>query len=182
MKKAGVYEAHTLYQTAEQAVQVMASTQSLEEFGRAWRDFLTAANGIYFKLEAAKDTTSQPWFGRKVQERKNDPLLSYLLHARNAGEHGIAPITGVTGGEQTVKGGGHYVITQDWNERTKPRVAHLGGEPPAIVTAPWKVCLAPVTDRGITYTPPTTHLDQPITDTSPTGWPHGSELSKNPRE
>jgi hypothetical protein len=63
-----------------------------------WENFLIAANGIYSKLERGAKTNgkSKAWYGRKKHERKNDPLLSYLHHARNAAEHGIQRITSRT--------------------------------------------------------------------------------------
>jgi hypothetical protein len=51
-----------------------------------------AASGIYSKLEQGAKTSgvSAAWFGRVKHTRKRDQLLSYLHHARNTEEHGLA--------------------------------------------------------------------------------------------
>jgi hypothetical protein len=42
-------------------------------------------------------------YGRAKHERRNDPLLSYIHHARNADEHGIKDITRVAKGEGKIR-------------------------------------------------------------------------------
>ena len=71
----------------------------------AWTDFLAAASTIYSKLEQGSKShpSSLGWFGRMKRERKVDPLLSYIHHARNSDEHGIAEITADTGCKFEIK-------------------------------------------------------------------------------
>lgn len=80
---------------AEKALQDLKHSSSFVEAEAAWRDFLLAINSIYSKLEQGAKTSgkSKAWFGRKKNERKNDPLLRYLHFARNSDEHGIERIT-----------------------------------------------------------------------------------------
>lgn len=65
------------------------------EIESAWSDLLLAASGIYSKLEQGSKANGRAsaWFGRVKSERKQDPLLSYVHHARNSDEHGIENIT-----------------------------------------------------------------------------------------
>jgi len=68
-----------------------------EEIVSAWSDLLLAAAGVYSKLEQGSKTSGpgRAWYGRVKAERKADPLLSYVHHARNSDEHGIEEIVEV---------------------------------------------------------------------------------------
>jgi hypothetical protein len=67
----------------------------LAEAEEAWSDFIGAASRIYSKLEQGSKGSgkAKAWFGRIKHERKTDPLLSYIHHARNSDEHAIEDIT-----------------------------------------------------------------------------------------
>lgn len=56
-----------------------------------WQFFLVAFKGIYTVLEqgAKASAQSRQWFGAKKAQRKADPMLDYLFHARNDEEHGL---------------------------------------------------------------------------------------------
>ena len=71
-----------------------SSATNYADFEAAWTDFLVSTNAIYTILEvgAKGSPQSRQWFGRKKIERRNDPLLQYLHQARNADEHGMAPV------------------------------------------------------------------------------------------
>lgn len=80
---------------ARDAAQRLEQAAKFTDAESAWSDLLLAASGIYSKLEKAskKDGKTQGWFGRVKHERRTDPLLSYIHHARNSDEHGIEDIT-----------------------------------------------------------------------------------------
>ena len=61
----------------------------------AWADFLTHANRVYLKLRAAcygqgRDWT---WWKKMMDERRDDPLLAYIHHARNSDTHRLDETT-----------------------------------------------------------------------------------------
>jgi hypothetical protein len=91
MDKQAVEHANGRLRKAEKALEALKNADSYETAEEAWSDFLLAASTIYSKLEQGSKSkgTSAGWFGRKKKERKDDPVLRYLHHARNSDEHGI---------------------------------------------------------------------------------------------
>lgn len=98
MNPAAVSQARQRLEKAERALTNLKAATNFKEAEEAWTDFLLAASAIYSKLEQGSKgyPQSEPWFGRKKTERRNDPLLSYIHHARNSDEHGIERIVGMT--------------------------------------------------------------------------------------
>src|SRR4051794_1216811 len=76
----------------------MKATGDLATKQAMWAEFLLAVSGIYSMLKAGAKGNgwSGAWVARKLQERHDDPLLSYLHHARDAEEHGIEAVTDIT--------------------------------------------------------------------------------------
>ena len=93
MQRVAVEKARLRLAKAEAASSALASAASLGDIESAWVDFLLAFGGIYSMLvKGAKGfAASEIWFSEKLHERRSDPFLQYLLQARNAEEHGIAP-------------------------------------------------------------------------------------------
>jgi hypothetical protein len=67
---------------------------------RAWSDLLTYGNRVFTKLEQASKATGKgmAWFGGVKRRRKSDPVLTYMQHARNVDEHGLAQVLHNDGG------------------------------------------------------------------------------------
>jgi hypothetical protein len=80
---------------AREALKRLEAAKTLDEADSAWLDLLLAGNGVYSKLEQGSKCNGKAtaWFGRAKKSRKDDPLLSYMHHARNSDEHGIEDIT-----------------------------------------------------------------------------------------
>lgn len=80
---------------AQVALTDLKAADNFRDAERAWTDFLLAANTFFAKLEqgAKSNGRSNAWFGRKVKQRKDDPVLRYLKAARNSDEHGIERVT-----------------------------------------------------------------------------------------
>jgi hypothetical protein len=78
-----------------EALERLESAKTLDETESAWSDLLLSGNGIYSKLEQGSKAIGRAagWFGRAKKARKDDPLLSYMHHARNSEEHAIEDIT-----------------------------------------------------------------------------------------
>jgi hypothetical protein len=102
---------------AKQAGEMLSNATSFADTRRAWSDFLLAASAIYSKLEqgAKSNPKSLFWFGTKKKERRDDELLSYIHHARNTDEHGLAQLT----------------KESQWGEVTFPNP--IGGAPVSLV-------------------------------------------------
>jgi hypothetical protein len=81
---------------ARDALGRIERSKTLDEVASAWSDLLINGNAIYSKLEQGSKAASgraSGWFGRAKKVRKDDPLLSYVHHARNSEEHGIEDVT-----------------------------------------------------------------------------------------
>lgn len=84
-----------LTRAREAAGKLTAAVDSPDAAEEAWSDFIMSAGSIYSILEQGAKRTgkSKAWFGRKLHERRTDPLLKYIHYARNADEHGFRKIT-----------------------------------------------------------------------------------------
>ena len=113
------------------------------EYERCWRDFLGRIERFWMKTEAA--TQHLPgWQALKSdveQHRKNDPVLLYLKHARNADEHSVQD------------------LAHEWDAKL---VAFQIENRIHASWQPWDRPLLPVNNRGVVYQPPRMHLGQTI--------------------
>jgi hypothetical protein len=161
MIASAVLKANQETERAAVSLETMKSATDRQDFARAWSDFLSASHRTFSKLEQAAKTsgTSKAWFGRKVHDRRNDPLLSYIHHARNVDEHGL---------EDSASPG--YRLG---NPRLE-RVAEYRGRATRVVNYVFRdihadgstSVLHPVVDRGVTYPPPDEHMGTPIENPS----------------
>ncbi len=147
-------------------------------YSQAWSDFLSQASRIYSKLEqgAKGCKTSEPWFGRMKAERKLDPLLAYIHHARNSDEHGLDYVVAETGSSLigTMAEGAtefHMAAEVMLDATGKLHVRNPQTKTPDAVTSVEltepRMELATVKDRGNNFEPPELHLGRPIVFNSP---------------
>jgi hypothetical protein len=82
-------------QKAQDALVRLEAATTLNGAESAWSDLLLSGNAVYSKLEQGSKANGKAsaWFGRAKKARKDDPLLSYMHHARNSEEHGIEDVT-----------------------------------------------------------------------------------------
>jgi hypothetical protein len=80
---------------AREALRRLEASTALDDVETSWSDLLLAGNAIFSKLEQGSKATGKAtgWFGRVKKIRKDDQLLSYMHHARNAEEHSIEDVT-----------------------------------------------------------------------------------------
>jgi hypothetical protein len=168
MKKIGVEQAKIRYDRAVEALSAMEQSTTFDAFEKAWAQFLLDANGVYPKLkEAARGNgTSEGWYSRKKHDRKKDPLLSYLHHARDCHEHSIEPITRRDSGGIGINTTGRFQIHR---REGKVKITHFGDEPVEVQIIAPHAKLIPVRDDryGDTFDPPRNHLGAPLSDNSP---------------
>lgn len=95
MKLIALQKASSHLALARQAAAELIIEQGFESYEIAWSQFLSQASRFYSKLEQGTKgcPKSLPWFGAKKHQRRKDPLLSYIHHARNSDEHSIELIT-----------------------------------------------------------------------------------------
>lgn len=131
----------------------MRSAHDMAALGRAWADYLTYFRRTWFKVLGVYRVESwwRPLEHAYSQKWHSDPVVNYLLHARNADEHGIRPVAqiqpastvisgGVIGVGSKFLGGGDFTLgtSTTANVRVKPAT----------------VVATSVIDRGVTYDPP----------------------------
>lgn len=78
-----------------EALAALTPAKDFEEVQTRWAAFLSAADRMFNKLKEGANASPQSkhWYGTKVHQRRNDPLLCYLQHARNADEHTLEVVT-----------------------------------------------------------------------------------------
>jgi hypothetical protein len=76
---------------AFEAYKTSVAELNIEAAKRYWSIFLVSINGVFSKLELGAKCCNNcaTWFGKHRHERKSDPLLHYIHHARNSEEHGL---------------------------------------------------------------------------------------------
>jgi hypothetical protein len=141
-----------------EAISALRAASGSQQMHKAWVDLLTHLERCWNKVRAARQTDSRlnGWTGiRRIEAlRRQDPLLSYLVNARGANEHGIEDIAKEIPGQiQVLVFGGAAVMSS-------------GGA--VLTTASGEQCkLVPVINRGSTYAVPTTHLGSPLAGADP---------------
>jgi len=79
-------------QTAKRAIENMKNAHDFETLEDEWRIYLNAIEKFWVKSErvcSPEHAKFQPWQGFYTKQRKKDPLLKYLKHARNSDQHSI---------------------------------------------------------------------------------------------
>jgi hypothetical protein len=122
---------------------IQVGVGSFFEYEAAWRDFLHAIDRVWNKTAArCKNEAKWPRLKSKYEGlRKSDPLLKYIVQARNVSEHTISP------------------VVKDWDAELKATQITNGIR---LNWKPWDRPLLPVTNRGTTFLPPKKHLGKPM--------------------
>ena len=113
------------------------------EYDKAWRDFVQCIDKAWNKVQN-EATGKSKW--KKLESeftslRKKDPLLKYLIQARNVSEHTIATvIKDWDANFQATVTGGNFRL--NWDEWDRP--------------------LLPLRNRGTVFNPPKKHLGKPM--------------------
>ena len=157
---------------ARQAINVMATASTLEEFEEEWKVFLHRVERAWNKARAhyGRSPKFGNWSAKIEALRKSDPLLSYLNNARGAEEHTVAEITtrqpssigiGLADGVGVQPDGSIHIEHLEIN--SGPGGLQVkSAQPLNISFFPAKTSLLPVTNRGRTYEVPITHIGYQI--------------------
>lgn len=143
---------HPLHQASKEIIEadnfhktmIKHHVGEFDAFETAWRGFLNKIERVWNKTQAGM-CVHTGW--RRLESeienlRKTDPLLCYLRHARNADEHSIQD------------------VAREWD--ANQRTVRVTSTTLKVQWDPWDRPLLPITNRGIRYHPPDTHLGQPL--------------------
>lgn len=182
MKRAAIEKAKDRLASAKERLKDLESSKDYDRSRRHWYDFLLPSNAIFSILEqgAKGVSASEKWFVTKKDQRRTDELLRYLWHARNADEHNIPSVTELdrqkvvlVEGDKPVAEIGDMASTDKRGE-FRGRYRNLDKEKASLskITSmrvyPDRAKLIRVTDRGVGYDPPSSHLGSAIDDNGPT--------------
>jgi hypothetical protein len=173
LKRIAIDKATDRLDRARTALASAIDGKSFPDFNAAWTDLLIYLNTIHEILRggAKGNKKSEEWFGRAIGQRKNDPLLAYLHHARNADEHGLEAITKLAPGYVGIDSTSGDLIINDLvaspSGITIGSIRSPSGGTPIIKVQPPAAKLVAVTDRGVRFDPPTVHLGKAIADNLP---------------
>lgn len=156
---------------AERYLAGMRAASNFSDFEREWAGFLWALDSSWNKVRKAADRLGpavRGWVGQREGMRTSDPLLAYLMQARNARDHGVDEVVKHDpGGWGVNPAPGHRGLHIKRMEIRNGRIVDYEGSPAKLTVVPSRVVLQPVANRGKTYLPPREHLDRPLHDNSP---------------
>ena len=160
---------------ARSALSALPRCKTFVEFEKEWLNFLLHAGGVYTQLEQATkpDVSSRQWYGAKKRQRKSDPLLSYMHHARNADEHTLEQVSDFKPGRISIGQPGSLPpgksarVVMNIEKPVDFEYSFPGAESPLIEMNSLKLRAKPVTDRGIQYEIPKSHLAKEISNPTP---------------
>jgi hypothetical protein len=167
MEKRAVEQARIQFDHASKALADLKGSNDFAAIERHWTEFLGAAGRVFNKLEQGAKVSgeSRAWFGRKHGQRRSDPLLRYVWHARNVNEHSLEQVAELNPGhakvvEPTKR---DLAALAEW-EKTETRPHAVLGLVEAVFS---HVALKSVTDRAVPFPPPDTHLGAKVEHKTP---------------
>jgi hypothetical protein len=168
MKPDALKQAWQELHKAERAHHGMTHVATLDNIEDSWKEFLFAVTVLYNKLNAGSkgNAKSVTWFNTVKHERKIDPLLSYLHHARDVATHGIARIAEQRGSIFAIKG--DFILNGTFGKDLTVTPI-LGGAPVKFMSVPAHLELIKVVDDrfGTEFEVPEAHLGQVIYNKTP---------------
>ena len=172
-----ISKAKSRAKSAKHLFEKLNSVQNFDDFSDTWHQFLIKLNGVHSQLSAAsrKSKTLSKWYNPKKIVWRKDPLLQYLLQARNADEHGIGEVLEKASASMELKS-----RNPDEDRTIGASLTFVNGVPYGQVWSndhhgvsasfkPPRIILIPVTDDrfGTTFTPPKEHLGKAISSDDP---------------
>lgn len=157
--------------TAKRAIENMKNAQDFETLEDEWRIYLNSIEKAWVKAErvcSPVHTKFQPWQGFYAKQRKKDPLLNYLKHARNSDQHSIQESMNAKPASRSMYvEGADFVHIDKLTIKDGEVVEYKGNKPLIVEDLPHRIELAPITDSGKLYQPPKVHLSKKIPWSAP---------------
>ena len=156
----------------EDALKELKCSTDYSSFKKSWTNFLLHSHGVFTQLEQACKISPQAtqWYASKRNLRKHDPLMQYLHHARNSNEHSIEETTDYDAGGLGI-GVQKEGFAQELMLNTQPdgslRIDSTDGKPVLVEVIEPHYRLRAVTDRGVKYAVPKSHLGSVLDSTEP---------------
>lgn len=148
---------------AAEAIAEMQAAADLERYEKAWLDYLHYLDRGWNKVEKHLAGVNQQKLSHARQIRKSDALLSYLMHARNVDEHTIRQVVAKRPGSLKLTGGPGGGTIHRGVFSGDGQVSNLVYEGSLdIKFMPERMEIMGVTDRGVFYDLPTSHLNVPL--------------------
>lgn len=150
-------------------LEAMKSCPDMNEAAILWGEFLVEFNRVYLRLKKASETGPiKGWFDNLKNKQKTDPLLSYLLHARDVTEHGVEEVT--SEGNHTISsdsGVMELVLDKDTNTYKAIKSYLSKSNIKFIAFHISYLKLVRVVDRSGHYDVPKEHMNKILKDDSP---------------
>jgi len=167
-KANGVKRTRAELRAARRAAEAMEHSVDHGQYIEAWQSFLDRVEKVWrMAVEESKagDTATQPWFGKFQRLRKDDALLRYLQHARNADQHSVQMVALHSPVGITVQLPPHSSVKLELDRSAgQLRVTgHLG----TVDRLPAQFVCLPVSDRGVVYNPPVEHRGRSLSGAEP---------------
>jgi hypothetical protein len=154
------------FSQAREFYDAMKVASSMPELEQAWIHYLRQLDRVWDKAKAhySRSPKWHSWNGKYRNSRQKDPLICYLVQARNVEAHAIEEITekrdSFTGIGPAIHG---QAMTATIMVGARGEVAYFKSDVPArIEFSPARVILLPVTNHNVTYQPPKSHLGKPV--------------------
>ena len=148
---------------AEQAIEAMRGAAEFEDYEKSWLDCLHYLDRGWNKLEKHLAGVNQQKLSHARQTRKSDALLSYLMHARNVDEHTIRIVVARHPGRLKISGGPGGGTIHRGVFSGDGQVSNLVYEGSLDIDfVPERMEIIGVTDRGVFYDIPSSHLHAPL--------------------
>ena len=160
--KEPLHHAKRELRAAEKAIERMTKSSSIEDLEDEWKIFLNSIEKCWVKTERSCQNVRnkfQPWQGKFTKERKKDPLLRYIKHARNSDQHTIQEGMEKKDASRSmyVEGGPGITHIERLEIKNGKLVEYKGNKPLTIENLPNRVELLRVKDGSKIYNPPKSH-------------------------
>ena len=162
---------------AGQLVTEMAVATVFPDFQRAWQDFLIRIERAWEYTERAGkgERRFQQWVSPYVHQKKRDPLLAFIYHARHAETHAVAPTVDHPFKLMIRDRFGHPFRIDSIKTSLEEGVLTIDVDTAAedslldyvAVPVPSSPKLVRFYNRGKWYEPPKTHLGKPLVSLHP---------------
>ncbi|KAA5599847.1 hypothetical protein [Blastochloris sulfoviridis] len=175
MDSRAIIQAKRRLRVAKEAFCQLETCDSDDDFMLKWTEFLSAIDDVFEKIEKGSRNSPQcrQWFGAIKRERKTDPLLNYLHHARNADRHGLEETASFQAGgiELSAKPGSAGFLLKEIRIDSSGNVIIDASDRDAVNL---KFCAKTIKLKTVIdhrsqryYQPPDTHFGEAINNPSP---------------
>lgn len=172
MKIAAIVKCKERLRRSEAAIAGMETSGNSREFANHWDHYLIAikAIGEILRIGAQGNPKSTAFMTEIWKSAQGDPLVRYLLEARNVEEHGLERSAEYRDATVSVGRPGESMQVESTlgPEGGSMKITPLNGSRVTVEYSPLTAKLLPVTDKGHrTWAVPTFHFGQAIVDSSP---------------